>query len=113
MTVFEQSHRIGGLWPISKIDDGMVNPDMCTNQSRHTVSFSDLAWGENTPQFPKAWMVGEYLQRYLEMYPGYEVRLQSKVVKTAWENEIWKVWVKENEIEVSCQWLFLGVALKI
>ena len=47
--MFEQSERIGGLWPISKQDDGLVNPDMCVNQSRHTVSFSDLAWPASAP----------------------------------------------------------------
>jgi hypothetical protein len=46
-------------------------------------------------------MVGEYLQRYLETYPGYEVRLRSKVIKAVWENESWKVWVKHKEVEVS------------
>ena len=48
VTIFEQSERIGGLWPVSKQDDGLVNPDMCTNQSRYTVSFSDLAWPTST-----------------------------------------------------------------
>ena len=49
MTVFEQSDRVGGLWPVSEIDDGMVNPDMRVNQSRYTVSFSDLAWPSSAP----------------------------------------------------------------
>ena len=48
VTVFEQSERIGGLWPVSEKDDGMVNPSMRVNQSRYTVSFSDLAWPATT-----------------------------------------------------------------
>lgn len=81
VTIFEKADRIGGLWPISKQDDGVVNPDMCTNQSRHTVSFSDLAWPDDSPAFPKAWQVGEYLQRYIQKYPGFEIRLRTKVVR--------------------------------
>jgi len=49
VTIFEQSERVGGLWPISEQDDGMVNPDMRVNQSRHTVNFSDLAWQASAP----------------------------------------------------------------
>lgn len=94
--IFEQSHRIGGLWPISKVDDGLVNPDMCTNQSRHTVSFSDLAWPETAASFPKAWEVGRYLERFVAMYPGYELRLNSKVVGSEFREERWRVWVREQ-----------------
>jgi cation diffusion facilitator CzcD-associated flavoprotein CzcO len=79
--VFEQSQRIGGLWPLSEQDDGMVNPDMCTNQSRHTVSFSDLAWPASSPACPKAWQVGKYLEDYQKKYPGYTVKTGTKVAK--------------------------------
>ena len=96
MTVFEQSSRIGGLWPISKVDDGMVNPDMCVNQSRHTVSFSDFAWGEEKASFPKAWGVGEYLERYRERY-GVSVRLKTRVLGTEMVGEGWRVRVQEEE----------------
>ena len=98
MTVFEASHRIGGLWPIDKVDDGMVNPDMCVNQSRHTVSFSDLAWEEEKASFPKAWEVGKYLERYLAKY-GFEVRLRSRVVETEIQGERWKVRVREEGVD--------------
>jgi hypothetical protein len=89
--VFEALDRIGGLWPVSEQDDGMVNPDMCTNQSRHTVSFSDLAWHESTPAFPKAWQVGQYLERYVKTYPGYEIRKNCKVVKAGLKDGKWVV----------------------
>lgn len=81
VTVFEQSNRIGGLWPISQEDDGMVNPEMRTNQSRHTVSFSDLAWPASSPACPKARQVGKYLEDYLKLYPGYTVKTGTKVGK--------------------------------
>ncbi|EPE28099.1 FAD/NAD(P)-binding protein [Glarea lozoyensis ATCC 20868] len=91
VTIFEALDRIGGLWPLSKSDDGLVNPDMCTNQSRHTVTFAGLAWPENTPLFPKAWQVGGYLERYREMYGGYEVRLGTRVVKAEFKEGKWRV----------------------
>lgn len=99
MTVFEKSHRIGGLWPIEKIDDGLVNPEMIVNQSRHTVSFSDLAWPESTAQFPKAWEVGQYLEKYIDTYPGYQIRLNTVVIKIDLLNDSWKVHVQQQNSE--------------
>jgi len=74
----------------------MVNPDMCVNQSQHTVSFSDLAWPETAPSFPKAWEVGQYLDRYVKTYPGYDIRLNTRVLKTEHYSEKWKVRVQEK-----------------
>jgi cation diffusion facilitator CzcD-associated flavoprotein CzcO len=102
ITVYEQSSRIGGLWPSSQIDEGLVNPDMCTNQSRHTVSFSDLAWPSTAPVTPKAWQVGQYLQRYITTYPGYEILFNHKVLETDLIDGKWKVQVLDsvkNEVE--------------
>ncbi len=59
----------------------MVNPDMCTNLSRHTVSFSDMAWSESSPTFPKAWQAGQYLKQYVSKYAGLDIRTSSKVLK--------------------------------
>lgn len=81
---------------MTKQDDGMVNPDMCTNQSRHTVSFSDLAWPSTAPAFPKAWEVGQYLQRYIKTYPGYEIRTDCTVVKTEFRGDRWTVQVRDK-----------------
>ncbi|TGO90744.1 hypothetical protein BPOR_0052g00070 [Botrytis porri] len=112
VTVFEQSQRIGGLWPISLDDDGLLNPDMCTNQSRHTVSFSDLAWSASSPAFPKAWQVGKYLEDYIKMYPGYSIKTGVKVSKVEppydWQTTSatsgkWKVHVQPNESTESLQ----------
>lgn len=97
VTVFEQGDRIGGLWPNSKKDPGLINPDMCTNQSMHTVSFSDHAWPEGTPAFPKAWQVGEYLQQYVQGYDAYRIRLGCKVVKASLQKGIWNVQVRDKQ----------------
>ncbi|KAG0650793.1 Flavin-monooxygenase glucosinolate S-oxygenase 3 [Hyphodiscus hymeniophilus] len=117
VTLFEKTTRIGGLWPVSPSqatseDSRLVNPSMRTNQSRHTVSFSDLAWPgaengvEKHAQFPRAWEVGQYLERYLEKYGSeWEVRLGCKVVKAEPEGDGWNVHVhvsdpqQEDEVE--------------
>ena len=97
MTVFEKGNRIGGLWPTSKKDNGLVDPDMCTNQSMHTVSFSDHAWPEGIRAFPKAWEVGEYLQQYIRAYDSYRIRLGCKVVKTKLQNGVWEVQIYDKQ----------------
>lgn len=97
MTVFEQGDRIGGLWPTSKKDDGLVNPDMCTNQSMYTVSFSDHAWPEGTRAFPKAWEVGQYLLEYIKAYDGYRIRLGCKVIKANLQDGTWSVQVRDKQ----------------
>ncbi|RDL40056.1 FAD protein [Venustampulla echinocandica] len=91
VTVFEALDRIGGLWPVSENGNGMINPDMCTNQSRHTMSFSGLAWPADAHSFPKAWQVGQYLERYIEKYPGYEIRKNCRVVKARLHNGKWEI----------------------
>lgn len=77
----------------------MVNPEMCTNQSKHTVSFSDLAWDEDVPAFPKAWQVGRYLEKYVEKYGGYEIRRGCKVVRAELRGEKWVVTSREGTVE--------------
>lgn len=97
--MFEQSERIGGLWPLSSTDDGMVNPDMRTNQSRYTVSFSDMAWPESSPTFPKAWQAGQYLKSYISKYAALDIQTSSKVLK-AWRSPDTATAAKRWKIEV-------------
>ncbi|TVY68634.1 Dimethylaniline monooxygenase [N-oxide-forming], partial [Lachnellula suecica] len=110
VTVFEALPRIGGLWPTTPQDDGLVNPDMCTNQSRHTVSFSDLAWPESAPAFPKAWQVGQYLERYVRVYPGYEIRKGCRVDGAELVGGRWVVRVREMGLEETLEFDHLIVA---
>jgi cation diffusion facilitator CzcD-associated flavoprotein CzcO len=81
VTIYEAQPRIGGLWPSRPSDGaGLVHPCMVANQSRHTVQFSDLAWDPETPQFPRAWQVGRYLERYRERYCSHaDIRLRTRV----------------------------------
>jgi cation diffusion facilitator CzcD-associated flavoprotein CzcO len=97
VTVFEVLNRIGGLWPVSKDDDGFVNPEMCTNQSKHTVNFSGLAWPETTAVFPKAWQVGQYLERYIDKYPGYTIQKNTRVVKSQYKDGKWMIQTRKND----------------
>jgi cation diffusion facilitator CzcD-associated flavoprotein CzcO len=81
VTIFEAQPRIGGLWPARKDDAaGLVHPLMVANQSKHTMQFSDLAWEPGTPEFPRAWQVGQYLDRYLKRYcQDAELKLGTRV----------------------------------
>ncbi|KAI1491821.1 hypothetical protein F5X96DRAFT_678109 [Biscogniauxia mediterranea] len=82
VTVYDAQPRVGGLWPTRRDDvSGLVHPLMLTNQSRHTVQFSDLAWRDADPQFPRAWQVGQYLERYVREHGIADViRLGRRVV---------------------------------
>ncbi|KAI9697673.1 MAG: hypothetical protein M1836_004623 [Candelina mexicana] len=105
VTILEKHSTIGGLWPTSPAhNDGMLDPEMPTNMSKHTVCFSDFDWGSvdiseggekmvdgegkrerkggYVPMFPKAWQVGRYLEGYIKNF-GLEgcIRVNSEVVK--------------------------------
>lgn len=112
VTVFEAQSRIGGLWPASKEDaGGLVHPLMVTNQSRHTVQFSDLSWRDSDPQFPRAWQVGQYLERYLNQYGGADIRLGHKVTKTDLQNDgSWNVQTESDKGSESTTFDYLLVA---
>ncbi|KAF4969619.1 hypothetical protein FSARC_3198 [Fusarium sarcochroum] len=84
VTMYDAQKDIGGLWPTSKTDNRrQVHPFMWSNQSRHTMQFSELAWDDAEPQLPQGWMVGRYLQRYLERFltnnPDFELKLGTRV----------------------------------
>jgi cation diffusion facilitator CzcD-associated flavoprotein CzcO len=81
VTIFDSQPRVGGLWPSSKAEAaGLLHPLMVANQSKHTMQFSDLAWEEAGPEFPRAWQVGRYLHRYFQMYcQGAKLRLATRV----------------------------------
>ncbi|KAL2161711.1 hypothetical protein VTH06DRAFT_8273 [Thermothelomyces fergusii] len=110
VTLFDAQTRIGGLWPAHKDDSaGLLNPLMITNQSRHTVQFSDLAWPEDAPKLPRAWQVGRYLAQYRERYcSGADVRLGTRVenaepiiTSTAGGSPSgWRVWTRSAEGEL-------------
>ncbi|KAI0905578.1 hypothetical protein F4823DRAFT_627721 [Ustulina deusta] len=99
VTIFDSQHRIGGLWPVHKSDGaGLIHPLMVANQSKHTVQFSDLAWRDSDPEFPKAWQVGRYLERYLKEYGGADIRLGHKVVKAELQDGgSWKVQIDSRK----------------
>ncbi|KAI1435323.1 hypothetical protein GGR50DRAFT_337067 [Xylaria sp. CBS 124048] len=83
VTIFDAQHRIGGLWPAHGSDNaGLIHPFMVANQSKNTVQFSDFAWRDSDPDFPRAWQIGRYLQRYMKEYGGADIRLGHRVVKT-------------------------------
>ncbi|KAH6608447.1 hypothetical protein Trco_001793 [Trichoderma cornu-damae] len=116
--VFDGRDAIGGLWPTSRTDSGrLVHPLMVANQSRHTVQFSDLAWGDDAPQFPRAWQVGKYLERYRSRYLDgdfrFELRLKSRVAKAERRSDGsagWRVRIRSGDGEESRDFDYLVVA---
>ncbi|GKZ28655.1 hypothetical protein AbraIFM66950_011091 [Aspergillus brasiliensis] len=94
-SIFEKNGRIGGLWPTA-IDHGAerrLNPWIRTNLSRFTVAFSDLAWESviaeaELSMFPQARQVGQYLEKYTNLYiPKGVLRLGKEVVRTVRETD--------------------------
>jgi hypothetical protein len=81
VTIYETRDRIGGLWPTRKGELNLsgVHPLMVANQSKHTVQFSDFAWEPSDPEFPQAWMVGRYLERYAKRYSITDIKFHHRV----------------------------------
>ncbi|KAL4899547.1 hypothetical protein BDW74DRAFT_183654 [Aspergillus multicolor] len=77
--------------PIDTDQDGcraFVDPWMRTNLSRFSVAFSDFSWetalGSQVPDFPCAWEVRKYLERYTEAYiPTECLKLGTRVSSVA------------------------------
>lgn len=65
--VFEQGSRIGGQWSADPGHSG-IWPAMRTNTSRIMTAFSDLPHDAGTPTYPTNETMGEYLERYAEMF---------------------------------------------
>jgi cation diffusion facilitator CzcD-associated flavoprotein CzcO len=61
--VLEGSDAIGGQWNSKEAHSGIWQ-GMCTNTSKATTVFSDLAHEEGLPMFPSAESIGAYLVRY-------------------------------------------------
>ncbi|EHK18044.1 uncharacterized protein TRIVIDRAFT_57871 [Trichoderma virens Gv29-8] len=118
VSIFDSQPAIGGLWPTSKTDSGrLVHPLMVANQSRHTVQFSDLAWEDDAPQFPRAWQVGKYLEQYQSRYlngnPDFELQLKSRVAKAEKRNdgtEGWKIHIQSGDSEEARDFDYLVIA---
>ena len=78
------------------------------------MQFSDHAWDEGTPQLPQAWMVGQYLQKYLDRYlspnEDFELHLKSRVVSAQQKGSKWEVVVKSEGKEEQHTFDYLLVA---
>ena len=123
VTIFEKASQLGGLWNLrkgSKDLNGFLSPDTPTNLSKFTVCFSDLAWDSvslghtdgndrhrridsTVPMFPRAWMVGTYLDQYAEKF-GLKrfIRFEHEVVGAQRLQEEgvtkWRLQVKSSEV---------------
>jgi dimethylaniline monooxygenase (N-oxide forming) len=89
--IFEQGARIGGQWSGDPAHSG-VWPSMRTNTSRILTSFSDLPHDPDSPTFPTNQAVGEYLQRYAELFDlGRCVQLKTPVRELRRDADGWIV----------------------
>ena len=112
VTIYDAQTRIGGLWPIRRDDSaGLVHPLMVANQSKHTVQFSDFAWDNSIPQMPRAWQVGQYLERYLARFSGADLKLGHRVVHTDLKQDgTWTVETESDNGKTSSEFDYLLVA---
>ena len=89
--LFEQGTRIGGQWSADPGHSG-VWPEMRTNTSRIMTSFSDLPHDAGTPTYPTNEAMGEYLQRYAEMFDlTRHIRLKTPVRELRRDGDGWIV----------------------
>ncbi|HET7015521.1 MAG TPA: FAD-dependent oxidoreductase [Streptosporangiaceae bacterium] len=88
-TVFERAGEPGGLWrPAS----GSVWPALTTNISRYTCVFSDHAWPPDTPEFPAAPAVAQYLLSYARRFDLTAlIKAWCEVTSLAADGAGWKV----------------------
>ncbi|KAF2876158.1 hypothetical protein BDV95DRAFT_602174 [Massariosphaeria phaeospora] len=102
VSVYEAKDRVGGMWAAGEDEEGdKCSPDMRTNLSRLTVTFSDFPYREHPdprmiPMFQKAFKLGEYLQSYAMMYISDGVIVcNRKVVSANYTHQeqggLWKV----------------------
>lgn len=89
VTIYEKGQGLGGLWAVDNESHhssphNFLGANTPTNLSKFTVGFSDLSWesvdlsiwdkhgasqeNRRAPMFPKAWMVGKYLEAYRKKY---------------------------------------------
>jgi dimethylaniline monooxygenase (N-oxide forming) len=89
--LFEQGSRIGGQWSADPGHSG-VWPAMRTNTSRIMTSFSDLPHDASSPTYPTNEAMGEYLERYAEMFDLTRcIRLKTPVRELRRDGDGWIV----------------------
>jgi dimethylaniline monooxygenase (N-oxide forming) len=89
--VFEQGSRIGGQWSADPGHSG-VWPAMRTNTSRIMTAFSDLPHDAGSPTYPTNEAMGEYLERYAEMFDlTRRIRLKTPVRELRRDADGWIV----------------------
>jgi thioredoxin reductase len=89
--VFEQGSRIGGQWSADPGHSG-VWPAMRTNTSRIMTAFSDLPHDAGSPTYPTNEAMGEYLERYAEMFDlTRHIRLKTPVRELRRDGDVWVV----------------------
>jgi dimethylaniline monooxygenase (N-oxide forming) len=89
--VFDKSNEACGVWSNDSINENYKN--MNVNFSRFTYSFTDFPWPNQSPIFPTAKEIKEYLQSYIHHFKlTKHLKMKTKVEKIELlSNEKWKV----------------------
>src|SRR5580704_1843087 len=99
--VFEMSDRIGGVWgpdTRNETDQGTAWPNMRVNISRHTGTFSDFSWPQNTHDFPTTQEVYSYLCDYVKHHKLEPcLRFSSKVIQVFPQGKKWIICYQKHQ----------------
>lgn len=100
-TVFEMSHKIGGVWgPDDRdiSDQSAAWPGMKVNISRHTGTFSDVPWPPEAPDFPTTHEVYSYLCTYAEHHKIIPfIKFGAQIVRVFPKKNLWVVQWEEKK----------------
>lgn len=92
--IFETAGEVSGLWRQSS---GFVWPEMRTNVSRWTCSFSDFPWADHEDDFPRADAVASYLRAYAENFKiEQRIRTDSRVTFVGKSGRSWRVQIGDE-----------------
>ncbi|KAF8472827.1 hypothetical protein BDZ91DRAFT_715866 [Kalaharituber pfeilii] len=118
--IFEAKHDVGGLWAVNAVREQSSNltcpPNMRTNLSRWTCSFSDFAWREDhienfeilkqsgqddLPIFPLARDVQRYLESYAAKFiPAKDISLGTRVTNVSQVHDLkWRVGWEQSSVD--------------
>ena len=88
-TVLEAAGDMSGLWRNSS---GFVWPEMRTNVSKWTCSFSDFPWAHDEDDFPQAKAVEAYLRAYAKKFAiDQRIRVDRRVSHVGRAGRSWRV----------------------
>ncbi|KIY61715.1 FAD/NAD(P)-binding domain-containing protein [Cylindrobasidium torrendii FP15055 ss-10] len=95
-TVFEAREKVGGVWlPAEPVDNPPLTPlydSLTTNLPHPVMAFTSLSFPPETPLFPKAKAVEDYLLYYAHHFGlNTHIQLNTSVEQAVWTSPVWRV----------------------